>query len=229
MVDPQAGVPRPAVPLVVPEGPGRRVARMQRPQPVGPALVQQPAEGGAGLRLQQGVGCPGARRIDVRVGGDDVVVPRQHHRRPGGVQRGRMRLQPAQPPQLVVELGARPRIAVGGVEAADQHPVHGRLDVAGLGVGGIARQAAAGEHRLGAPRQDRHPVPGPLAAPDRPVAGLPDCGDGEGGVLGLELLQADGVRPRLLQPRQQVGQALDDVVDVEGGDLHRRRGHKRRR
>jgi len=36
----------------------------------------------------------------------------------------------------------------------------------------------------------------------------------------LQFLQADHVRLRSPQPRDQIGQALVDIVDVEGGDLH---------
>jgi hypothetical protein len=39
----------------------------------------------------------------------------------------------------------------------------------------------------------------------------------------FELLQAGDVWPGGLEPVEQVGQAAVDVVDVEGGDLHRAR------
>ena len=55
VVQPHALVVRPAVTQVAPEGPERSL-RLERAQGVGPALVQQALERGAGLRLQQGVG-----------------------------------------------------------------------------------------------------------------------------------------------------------------------------
>ena len=61
---------------------------------------------------------------------------------------------------------------------------------------------------------------GALAGPDRAVAGRLELGGGEGGVGGLQLLQADDVGARVGQPGAEVGEALDDVVDVEGGDPH---------
>ena len=79
-----------------------------------------------------------------------------------------------EPAQLVVELRPGPRIAVGQVEAADQHAVDRRLDIAAVAVVGIARQAAPGLDRLAAARQDRDAVPALLPVPDRAVAGVAD-------------------------------------------------------
>ena len=42
---------------------------------------------------------------------------------------------------------------------------------------------------------------------------------GERSLLGLEFLKTDDIRLSLREPRQQVRQALIDVVDVEGCDL----------
>ena len=134
-----------------------------------------------------------------------------------------MSRQALEPAQLVVELRAGRRVAVRQVEAADQHPVHRRLDVAAVGVVGIAGEAAAGLVRLGAARQDGDAVPALLALPDRAIAGGPDRRFRE--LLGrrLQLLQADHVGRRFLQPAQQHRQPAVDAVDVEGGDLHRPR------
>ena len=46
-----------------------------------------------------------------------------------------------------------------------------RFDVAAVRIVGIAGQAAAGFHRLGATGEDRHAVPAFLPVPDRAVAG----------------------------------------------------------
>ena len=85
---------------------------------------------------------------------------------------------------------------------------------------GIARQAAAGLHRLGAAGEDRHAVPALLPVPDRAVTGGAERG-GRKFVIGrLQLLQADDVRRGLLQPPQQVGKPPVDAVDVVGRDPH---------
>ena len=55
-----------------------------------------------------------------------------------------MGVEPLEPLQLVVELRPRGRVAVGQVEAADGDAAHDGLDVAAVGVVGVARQAAAG-------------------------------------------------------------------------------------
>src|SRR3954451_3451524 len=62
MIEPQSGVARPAVALVVPER-EHRFFRMQRADRVGPALVDQRLERRAALRLDQRVLVPGFGRI----------------------------------------------------------------------------------------------------------------------------------------------------------------------
>ena len=126
------------------------------------------------------------------------------------------------PGQLVVELRPRRRIAVRRIEAADQHPRHRRLDIARLRVGRVARQRVARQHRLRAAREDRDPVPRPLPAPDRAVARRRQRRRRKVRIRRLQLLQADHVGRRLLQPREQVRQPLHHVVDVERRDPHRR-------
>jgi hypothetical protein len=58
-------------------------------------------------------------------------------------------------------IDAQSGVAAKG-EAADR-----RFYVAAMRVAGIARQAAAGFHRLGAAGEDRHAVPALLPMPDR--------------------------------------------------------------
>ena len=133
-----------------------------------------------------------------------------------------MSRQAFEPAELVVELRPGRRIAVGQVEAADQHAVHRCLDVAAVRVVGVARQAAAGLDRLGASREDGHAVPAFLAVPNCTVAGLADRGFREPLARGLEFLQADHVRQGVGQPAQQHWQAPVDAVDVEGRYPHAR-------
>ena len=116
-----------------------------------------------------------------------------------------MRRQAFEPAQLVVEFRAGRRIAVGQIEAADQHAVHRRLDIAAVRVIRIARQAAPGLDRVGTSREDGDAVPALLAVPDRAVAGAPDRGLRELLVRRLQLLQADHVRLGLASQRSRTG------------------------
>jgi len=59
-------------------------------------------------------------------------------------------LQRREPGQLVVEFGTGDRIAVRKIEAADDHPVHRRFDIARLAPVGLARQRPASGERGGA-------------------------------------------------------------------------------
>src|SRR4051812_35139897 len=64
VIEPQSGVARPALALVVPER-EHRFRRMHRPDRVSPALVHQRLERSAALRLDQRILVPGLRRIDI--------------------------------------------------------------------------------------------------------------------------------------------------------------------
>ena len=86
-------------------------------------------------------------------------------------------------------------------------PFDRRLDVAALLVVGVARQVVAGQHRLGASREDGDAVPGRLALPHRAIAGIGKCGARKLPVARLQLLQADHVGLGFGQPGQQVGRA----------------------
>src|SRR3954469_8941891 len=131
-----------------------------------------------------------------------------------------MSLQALEPSELVVELRAGLRIAVGQVDAADEHTIDRRFDVAALRVAGVARQSRARQDGFLAARENGDAVPGFLPAPHRAIARLAERIDGKFRVGGLELLQAGDVGPRRLEPLQQVRQPPVHVVDVEGRDLH---------
>jgi hypothetical protein len=126
-----------------------------------------------------------------------------------------------EPRQLIIELRTWLRIPVRQVDAADQYAIDRCFDVAGLFVGAVAGEASAGQDQLGAPGQDGDTVPGSLALPNRPVATFQQRCLRKGPVLRLELLQAGHIGALGLQPGQKVLQAAIDVVDIEGGDLHR--------
>lgn len=138
VVDAQAGIAFPAVIEVVPEGEDLRLG-VQAADRVGPALGQELGIGLFRLRLEQGVLDPALRVQGIEVGGDDVVVAGQDDRGAGIDQVLGMGLEALEPGELVVEFGPRARIAVGQVEAADQHAVHCRLDIAAVTVVGVAR------------------------------------------------------------------------------------------
>jgi len=88
-------------------------------QGIGPAFLQQRLIGGAWFRLKQGVAFERPRREDVSVRGDHVVVVRQHGWMPRRHQASGMRVEALEPVQLVGELGAGLRVAIGHVAAAD--------------------------------------------------------------------------------------------------------------
>jgi hypothetical protein len=123
-------------------------------------------------------------------------------------------MQALHPGELVVELGAGLRIAVGQVETADQDAVHRRLDIAGLLIARVAGQRAAGLDRPAAAGEQCDAMPARHPDPDRAVAGSLDRGLGELLLRGLQFLQAGDVRLRLLQPFEQAGQAAVDAVTL---------------
>ena len=174
----------------------------------------------AALGLQQGVTIPGLRRVDVEVGRNNVVVPRQHDGRSSRVEFSRVGVQALQPSELVIEFGTGLRVSVRSVDRGDEHAVDGRLEIAALPIGGVAWQVHASHNRRPS-REDRHAVPALLAAPYRMITRLPDCLRRELGVRGFEFLKAHDVGLGFAKPVQQVRQATVDVVDVETGDLHR--------
>src|SRR3984957_15277201 len=185
-----------------------------------PALCHQRLERGAALRLDQCLLVPRSRRIDIELGGRDVVVAGQHH---GNVLldefRG-MRSQPPEPCELGVEFRTRLRIAVRQINAGDNNAFDGGFDVARLAIIRVTGQFGPDQHRLGLARQDGDAVPGLLAAPDRAVAGLVD-GAKRKVIFGrLQFLKANDIGFCLSQPTKQVRQAPVDIVDVERGDLH---------
>src|SRR5208337_3919988 len=116
----------------------------------------------------------------------------------------------------------RRRIALRKIEAADDHPVNRRFDVAALAVLGIARQAPPGFDRLPPAPKDGDAVPAFLSVPDDAIAGLLDHVAGEFLVWRLELLQADDVGLSHLEPAQENREPPIDAIDVEGRDLHGR-------
>ncbi len=94
------------------------------------------------------------------------------------------------------------------------------LDVAGLAVVRIPRQAGAGQHRSVVSRENGYTVPGTLPLPDGFVSESSQGIDRKRSLLRLELLETDHIRLSFGQPGQKVVEPLIDVVNVEGGDFH---------
>src|SRR5664280_2706855 len=125
-----------------------------------------------------------------------------------------------EPGQLVVELRARLRIAVGQIDRGDDEAVHRRFQVAAVRVVGVAGKAAAALVDGAASGQDGDAVEALLAVPDGAVArGLYRRGR-KGFVGSLQLLQAGDVGASFLEPFDEARQSAVDAIDVEGRDLH---------
>ena len=77
----------------------------------------------------------------------------------------------SEPIELVIELGAGLRVAVGEIDAADEDAVDCRLDIARLLIVDVSRQLHSRDDRFG-PSQDCHAIPCLLSAPYRTIAGL---------------------------------------------------------
>src|SRR5579875_2920579 len=85
-------------------------------------------------------------------------------------QRLCMRVETFEPGELVVELRAGLRIAVGKIQTADQNAVHGGFDITAVRVLFIAGQTATAHNRLRVLGEDRHAVPRCLSVPHGAIA-----------------------------------------------------------
>jgi hypothetical protein len=130
--------------------------------------------------------------------------------------------EPLQPSQFVIELWAGRRIAVGQIQATDQHAVHRGLDVAAVHVFRIAGQRAPDLRRLLISSKDGDTVVALLAVPDHSISRLPYRTFRKFLLWRLEFLQTYDVGSRLLQPAKQIGKPGIDAVDVVCGDAHAR-------
>ena len=219
MIEAEPCVARPAIPQVIPEGVHRLVG-MQRADGIDPALVEKPPEQRARLGLNQRVLRVGLARVDVALGRHDIEIAGEHHGNVLGIELGGMRQQALHPGELVSEFRAGLRIAVRRIERGDQHAVDRGLDVSALTVARITGEPIARQDRLRVAGKNGDAIPSLLAAPDGAVSGLLDCVFGKIAVGSLQLLKRDDVRLGRLEPRQKIGEALVDIVDVEGRDLH---------
>src|SRR5204863_1964578 len=92
------------------------------------------------------------------------------------------------------------------------------LDVAALVDLGVVGQGAPGLHRIADPAEKGDPVPTPLPVPDRAIAERLDRCLRKGLIGTFELLEADDVGLKLLQPAREDVQAGIDPVDIAARD-----------
>ena len=219
MIEAKPCVARPAIPQIVPEGVHRLVG-MQRADGIHPALVDKPAEQRARLGLNQRILRVRLARIDVALRRHDIEIAGEHHGNVLGIELGGMRQQALHPGELVSEFRAWLRIAVRRIERGNKHAVDRGLDITALAIRRIAGKLIVGQDWLRVAGEDGDAIPSLLAAPDCAVAGCLDCVFREIAVGRFQLLKRDNVRLGRLEPRQKIGEALVDIVDVEGRDLH---------
>src|SRR5829696_9383346 len=219
MIEPQAGVAAPCVPEVITEGIDPLV-RMEHAYSVGPALIDEAAEGEPDLRAKERVIDPTLGLVDVEFGRHDVEIAGEHHRHAAFQELGGVRGKAREPSEFVVELRPGRRIAVRQIEAADDDAGNCRLDIAALRVLKLARQPTPGLGWICAAGEDCDAIPTLLAVPDRAIAGVTKRRSREPLLRRLQFLQTDDVWRGLGEPAQEYRQAAVDAVDVEGSDLH---------
>jgi hypothetical protein len=151
-------------------------------------LLQQLRERRPAFGLQERVVAPRGRVVDVGIGRHDVVVTGQHDRHAARKELLRMLVEGVEPFELVVELRPGLRVAVGQVEAADEHAADDGFEIAALRVFLHARQATPGFDRLAPARQYGDAIPGALPVRDGAIARAPDRIERQVGVGRLEFL-----------------------------------------
>ena len=155
-----------------------------------------------------------------RWSGTTLKSPASTTGRPESIKRTRVRDQPLEPRELVVELRSGLRIAVRQVDSRRRRgPSTSRFEVARLRSSSSPGKPRRSSHRLLASREDGDAVMRALAVPDRAVACVLDRVRRKLVVAGLDLLQADDVGARLVEPLEQPRQPAVDAVDVVGRDF----------
>ena len=183
-------------------------------------------EGFALRRRDVGLPGVGGGIEHVLVGRGDVEVAADHRRLRAVLDQLPKRRQPGE--LVAVVIGVR-NAAVRHVHRDHPDAAAGRGDRSGLGSWEARRALTEPGHDLIEPdaRENGHPVPGRLAVERDGIVPLGEriaeqLAERVVGELGL--LQADDVRPPLVQPRQQSRHTLLDRVDVPGRDSQ---GHAR--
>jgi hypothetical protein len=104
VIKPHALISRPPSELVVPECPQRSL-RLQFPEGISPALVEEPRERFATLRLNQGILIQRPSPINVLGSRYNIVITSQHDRDISSYQLGRVVDQPIKPANLYLNFG----------------------------------------------------------------------------------------------------------------------------
>jgi hypothetical protein len=196
---------------------------VKQPHRIGEAEIEEGAEAGASLGLEQRIIDPQLRPLDVERRRNDVEVAGQDECLLVPEQRARPRRQAVHPVELVFELVGADRIAVREIEAGDaddgavarNHHLHIARMLVGIGAGQAAGDVL--ERPLG---ENGDAVEALLAVHGEVVAKLLQRFPRKCLVLAFDLLEAADVGRRFLQPAQQIGEARLDAVDVPCGDLH---------
>src|ERR1700754_777471 len=128
--------------------------------------------------------------------------------------------QAFEPFELVVEFRSRLRVTVWQIQAADQQSVDGRFDIAAMGIGVAAGQAAPRFGRLRAFREYRDAVPRRLPMPDRAIARIAKLGFRKRAIGRLQFLQTGNIGLLFVEPFDERRQTRADAVDIESGELH---------
>jgi hypothetical protein len=217
MIEPKPRVPAIGIAQVIIKGIDHLV-RIQKPDRIGPAQLQQLPVSQTGFWKEKRIGQVFFRFIGIKFGRDYVIVPDQKHRQIKGQEFLRVLMEPCTPGQLVIELWSRSWIAIGQIKAADHHAKDEPLDVAAMDIQRITVQATPGFFDL-LRGNYRHPVPALLSMKDRKVTCLHQRRLRKPLVRALELLQAHHIRLRLFQPAQKHRQPAVDAIDVIGRDL----------
>ena len=123
--------------------PGHRRVGVQRANGIDPALIEKAAEQGARLRLYECILIVGFRRVNIRVGGYDIVIAGQHDRRIERIKLSCMRDETLHPSKLVLEFRPGLWIPVRCIERDYKNSINGCLEIAALRVGRIAGECRA--------------------------------------------------------------------------------------
>src|SRR5262249_27297819 len=153
-----------------------------------------------------------------------VIVAEQEERLLVTQQLARACREAPHPRELIGELVGADGIAVGQIEVADAHHTtlsgHAHLNVTRMTVAVVAGQAAHGDFVERALGENGDAVEALLPVHGDVIAVLLEGRAWKGLAGRLDLLQAEDVRGRLLDPRQGDLESGLDAVDVPGGDLH---------
>jgi hypothetical protein len=122
--------------------------------------------------------------------------------------------------QLVFELWTRLWVAVRRIERCDQNTIDGGLDIPALGIFKISGERDVRNEGLAIARKDGDTIPRILSTPDGAVTCSIDFGLRKLGFSRFQFLEANHVGFGRLEPIKKIAEALVDVVDVEGRDLH---------